>query len=72
MNNFCFITPEKMIKQYPDEAKKFKRYKHLASLPDKLCEVCKQETAWKMAETGMCFSCTTGESDASDDYELIP
>jgi len=26
--------------------------------------------AWKLADTGMCFSCTTGETDASEDYEL--
>lgn len=25
---------------------------------------------WRLAQTGLCFSCTTGESDSSDDYEL--
>jgi len=25
---------------------------------------------WRLAQTGMCFSCTTGETDASDDYEV--
>jgi hypothetical protein len=34
------------------------------------CEVCRQP-AWKFAGTGMCFTCTTGESDASEDYELV-
>lgn len=33
------------------------------------CEVCGQPV-WKMAMTGLCFSCTTGEPDASNDYEL--
>jgi hypothetical protein len=26
---------------------------------------------WRFADMGMCFTCITGESDASDDYELI-
>ena len=26
--------------------------------------------AWKLAGVGLCFPCTTGESDASQDYEL--
>lgn len=25
---------------------------------------------WRLAQTGLCFSCTTGSSDSSDDYEL--
>lgn len=35
------------------------------------CEVCHREPVWRFGQTGMCFSCTTGESDPSDDYELI-
>lgn len=27
---------------------------------------------WRYGQSGMCFSCTTGESDASEDYEVIP
>lgn len=27
---------------------------------------------WKYADTDLCFPCTTGESDASDDLELVP
>ena len=34
------------------------------------CEVCGQPI-WRLVNNGMCFVCTTGESDASDDYELI-
>ena len=36
-----------------------------------MCEVCGSLPIWRLAGTGMCFVCTTGESDASDDYELI-
>jgi len=35
------------------------------------CEVCGSLPIWRLAQTGMCFPCTTGESDASEDYELI-
>lgn len=35
------------------------------------CENC-HEMAWRYGGTGLCFSCTTGEADASDDMELEP
>lgn len=34
------------------------------------CENC-SNPVWKLADTGLCFSCTTGETNASEDYELI-
>ncbi len=34
------------------------------------CENC-GAPIWRLVNNGMCFTCTTGESDASDDYELI-
>lgn len=34
------------------------------------CENCGQPI-WRLVNNGMCFTCTTGEADASDDYELI-
>lgn len=36
-----------------------------------LCETCESNPVWRYGGTGMCFPCTTGESDASEDYELI-
>jgi hypothetical protein len=33
------------------------------------CETCGLPI-WRYAGMGMCFPCTTGEADASDDYEL--
>ncbi len=33
------------------------------------CEVC-DAPIWAFGGCGMCFSCTVGEADASDDYEL--
>lgn len=69
MNNFTYITVEKFIKQHPDEKKNYKRLKEIAAQPDVLCQ-CEQQNVWKYGESGLCFSCTTGEADASDDYEL--
>lgn len=71
MNNFNFVTPSEMIKAHPNESKKYRKYVYLSRLPDKTCINC-PEKAWKMAETDLCFTCTTGEWDASDDYELLP
>ena len=37
-----------------------------------MCFVCESAPVWRLAGTGMCFTCTTGEADDSDDYELVP
>ena len=37
---------------------------------NKLCPVCRAEPIWRWGQSDMCFSCTTGESDPSDDYEI--
>lgn len=75
MNNFgTYLTPEQaadfaiksgdtrpkdqLIKYFTKEAK-----------INKVCMVC-LERAWNYAGCGLCFSCTTGESDASKDCEL--
>jgi hypothetical protein len=34
-----------------------------------ICENC-DLPVWRFGDTGMCFPCTAGESDASNDYEL--
>lgn len=41
------------------------------SLIDDTCMHC-DNPVWRMVDNGMCFCCTTGESDPSMDYELIP
>ena len=43
---------------------------HKLAQADSTCEVCESLPAWRLIGLGMCFPCTTGESDASDDYEL--
>lgn len=37
-----------------------------------MCETCGSLPKWRLGDTDMCFPCTTGEADASGDYELIP
>lgn len=69
-----YITPEK-AKELEDKIEGGRReplsyYKSL-SRSSGMCEICETMPIWKFAGTGMCFSCTTGEADASGDYELI-
>lgn len=74
MNNFIhFLTP-KQAKAKDDQTKGGRReplsyYKWLAK-NDGTCLNC-DEKVWRLGNTDMCFSCTTGEADASDDYELF-
>jgi len=35
-----------------------------------MCETCGDLPVWVCSDSGMCFPCTTGESDASEDYEI--
>jgi hypothetical protein len=68
MNNFkSYITPTEAKKL--GDTRSINELKSLANAPDMECEVCSEE-AWRFGGMGLCFSCTTGESDASDDFEL--
>jgi hypothetical protein len=69
MNNFKhFITPEQAREQ--GDTRDMALLKSLATGRANKCCNC-DEDEWRFAGLGMCFSCVTGESDASDDYELI-
>lgn len=73
MNNFgAYLTPEEA--QAKDLSTKNGRreplsYYEILAMNNETCENC-NEKAWRLANTGLCFSCTTGEADASDDYEI--
>ena len=79
MNNFAeLITPAralmlhiKMCKEEGIPQVHYLDYYKRCAENSGLCEICEVEEVWKFGDTGMCFSCTTGEADASDDYELI-
>ena len=69
MNNFeSFITPKQAVEQ--GDTRSLEVLEALAKGKPVTCTNC-DEKVWKFAGLGMCFSCVTGESDASDDYELI-
>lgn len=73
MNNFGkHITPIDYWNLLHKEGDGFNSLKEveMAAESDAKCINC-DEKVWKLANTGMCFSCTSGESDASDDFELI-
>lgn len=70
MNNFIYITPEEIKKKHPDFKETLEKLREIASLPIVDCENDCGEKAWKLARVGLCFTCTTGEADASGDYEL--
>jgi hypothetical protein len=74
MNNFGeYITPER-AKELDDKINGRKQplsyYKELAK-NHAICPICGQNPVWRFGDCGLCFSCTTGEADASDDYEII-
>ena len=75
MFDFNYITPKEAAEigviTDPDKGKvhSVEYYEKLASKTGK-CINCENDI-WKMLDNEMCFSCTTGEHDASDDYELI-
>ena len=69
MNNFGeYITPEEA--KAAGDSRSLRELRKLAKRPKRICCFCDQEV-WRYSGTDMCFSCTTGESDASGDSELI-
>lgn len=68
MNNYGkYITPEQA--QRAGDSRTIGELRRLAKTTG-TCEVC-DEPVWKLGGCGLCFTCTTGESDASDDSELV-
>jgi len=74
LNNFhSLITPEqakKMDDATPNGRRKPLSYYERLTKNHSVCENC-DEKVWRLVDTGLCFSCTTGQADASGDYELI-
>lgn len=69
MNNFTYITPSDLLDKHPDCTSSLDKLIAISQEPDSDCDC--GEPVWKYGQSGMCFSCTTGEADASDDYELL-
>lgn len=69
---FCFITPKEYLEmQGKDTQFTLKELEEMAKRADKgfLCD-CENDVIWQHANSDMCFSCTTGETDRSEDLEL--
>lgn len=70
LNNFgTFLTPQEAYDKQVQEGVLLEEYEALAA-EEGTCSNC-DEPIWKLVGLGMCFSCTTGEADASEDFELI-
>jgi hypothetical protein len=68
MNNFhSYRTPEQLVAGSSSTLAELQR---LAARKTRRCMNC-DEKEWKLADCGLCFSCTTGEADASGDYEIV-
>ena len=65
--DFYYVTADEMAKI--DKSKSVEYWQSIAE-KDGVC-FCGQPI-WRYGRAGMCFPCTTGESDASDDYEVTP
>ena len=73
MNNFgTYMTPEDYVAEFGEEEHTLQELQRMANQEEEACVVCEVENAWKFAGSGMCFTCTTGEADASEDVELLP
>lgn len=84
MNNFAeYLTVERAVDEHIKMHKNHPRLecslKHdRKSLTDHYTDLAQQQgpcencgdPIWRYGGTGLCFTCTTGEADASDDYEL--
>lgn len=72
--DFHYVTVDEMLeiqKKSPHDGTKKSTREELEAMArdNRTCENC-DLPVWRFAETGLCFPCTTGESDASEDYEL--
>lgn len=69
MNNFhSYRTPEQLIEA--GSSSTLAELQRLAARKTGTCLVC-DEKEWKLGDCGLCFSCTTGEADASGDFEIV-
>ena len=70
MNNFgAYKTPEQL--EAMGDERMLSELQALAKTKARQCQNC-DELEWKYGGCGLCFSCTTGEADASEDMEIVP
>lgn len=61
-----YLTPEQAIEKGTMES--LKTLYKMARINRKCCNC--ENPVWRYSGTDMCFPCVTGETDASEDYEL--
>ena len=79
ISNFEYVSLKKHMKiqGYKKDSQRHKNIIHYLKLREKQtpCEVCGNIPIWvagsSLCDWPGCFTCITGESDASDDYEVI-
>lgn len=65
------VTPQEAAELgLRDGNRNIRHYEALARNKKRCCNC--DNPVWKLMDLGMCFPCTTGETDASGDYELMP
>ena len=70
MNNFGkYLTPKEAM-EGTTSSLPLEHYEKMDKRKPRKCISCDMENEWLLGECDMCFSCTTGESDASDDCEI--
>ena len=62
--DFTYLTPEEAFEQALDTLEQCEKM----ARDERLC-ACGQHV-WRYSQSGMCFTCVTGESDALGDYEI--
>ncbi len=70
MNNFgSYLTPDQAIERYEGITRG--EFLRRARAPALMCEACGKHETWRIVSNGMCFTCTTGRQDASQDHDLL-
>ena len=68
---YKYFTPKQAFKKKANPMYLTLKDYEEAAKDNSICMACNNSPVWKLVGTGMCFTCTTGEADASEDYELI-
>lgn len=67
-----YMTPQQYVDEFGEAFDlTVEELQRLAEQPETTCTQCEIAPAWKLANTGLCFRCETGSSDASGDIEIV-
>lgn len=70
MNNFGeYVTVDQVLEMEKYDPAHTREELEAQARDNSMCQ-CGQSHVWRYGGCDLCFTCTTGEADASDDYEL--